>query len=526
LIFMTSVAFASYSLYQTNHQILDSILEPVFIDNAPYTASYDKSTLNKEEITLFPNGSFVENVRAQSDQKTQTPKTTTILRQIHAKSEHEATRHRNTNTRFRMATPNTLGESNHFGPGTPINPSRQDFTAKHAPIMLHLPDKTSPVRVRVLLFEHKQRYIDFRKDSTWAISDEVLNICMDGFERSQYFELLDYAIIPDDPNYFLKEEQNVVWVVDMRRFVVARNYSTVEQVARLANHTIHYQETKAIKPSLKVVFMDWRDKSSVFLCHREGTQQNVRQVTQQIVQGRKWDPKRQFPSSGMVLHHQLSHPCLSEFPTLQVPYTVRSDYAIAVEKKYAAYLPATKQNQSALTPADTLRPIDVAHFWSGQIQDRSANLRDAVTRTVLSLNDTIIHGNPIHVVGNVVSTTGSVGRTAYQKDYIQALLTTKVVVVAQRDEWEDHYRLFEAIIGGALVMTDPMLSLPDGYVDGGNILIYQSLDHMRDLIIHYLEHPEERLEIARKGWVLAMNRHRTFHWMEETFFGKALSTYL
>jgi spore maturation protein CgeB len=127
------------------------------------------------------------------------------------------------------------------------------------------------------------------------------------------------------------------------------------------------------------------------------------------------------------------------------------------------------------------------------------------------------------VVGNLVSSMGSVGRTSYQKDYIQALLTTKIVVVAQRDQWEDHYRFFEAIIGGALVMTDPMLTLPDGYVDGGNILIYQSLDHMRDLIIYYLEHPEERLEIARKGWELAMNRHQTFHWMEETFFGKALS---
>jgi spore maturation protein CgeB len=51
--------------------------------------------------------------------------------------------------------------------------------------------------------------------------------------------------------------------------------------------------------------------------------------------------------------------------------------------------------------------------------------------------------------------------------------------------------LFEAIVGGALVMTDPMLTLPDGYVNGSNIVIYHSLDQLRELILYYLEHPQE-----------------------------------
>mgnify|MGYP002173386837 CR=1 FL=1 len=97
------------------------------------------------------------------------------------------------------------------------------------------------------------------------------------------------------------------------------------------------------------------------------------------------------------------------------------------------------------------------------------------------------------------------------------------MVVAQRDAWEDHYRLFEGIVGGALVMTDPMLSLPDGYVDRENIVIYKSTDELRQLIVYYLEHTEERLDIARKGWNLAMSRHRTYHWMEELFFGQPLT---
>ena len=68
-----------------------------------------------------------------------------------------------------------------------------------------------------------------------------------------------------------------------------------------------------------------------------------------------------------------------------------------------------------------------------------------------------------------------------------------------------------------------MLSLPDGYVDRENIVVYHSLAELQSLILYYLEHSEERLEIAKKGWDLAMKRHRTYHWMEELFFGKAKS---
>jgi spore maturation protein CgeB len=117
------------------------------------------------------------------------------------------------------------------------------------------------------------------------------------------------------------------------------------------------------------------------------------------------------------------------------------------------------------------------------------------------------------------------GRTKVSKNYLEALLTTKIVVVAQRDMWEDHYRLFEAISCGALVMTDPMLSLPDELVDGENIIVYHSLDHLRKLVHYYLDpaRNDERLQIAHAGWKLAISRHRTYHWMEELFFGQRIS---
>ena len=129
----------------------------------------------------------------------------------------------------------------------------------------------------------------------------------------------------------------------------------------------------------------------------------------------------------------------------------------------------------------------------------------------------------VNAIGDFVSSVGKYGRTSKQNTYIDTLLQTKIVVVAQRDSWEDHYRLFESIVGGALVMTDPMISLPEHYVNGTNIIVYNSLENLRSLILYYLEHDQERIEIARNGWELALNYHRSYHWMERLFFGRKLT---
>ena len=58
------------------------------------------------------------------------------------------------------------------------------------------------------------------------------------------------------------------------------------------------------------------------------------------------------------------------------------------------------------------------------------------------------------------------GRNKAQELYVATMLQYKIVVVCQRDLWEGHYRLMEALAGGAMVMTDPMHPLPFRIEDG------------------------------------------------------------
>ena len=85
--------------------------------------------------------------------------------------------------------------------------------------------------------------------------------------------------------------------------------------------------------------------------------------------------------------------------------------------------------------------------------------------------------------------------------------------------WEDHYRLFEALCSGALVMTDRMLSLPEGLQDGVSLVEFSSIDELKAKVLHYLRNSNERIAIATRGKRIAMERHRSWHRMEEVVFG-------
>jgi hypothetical protein len=418
------------------------------------------------------------------------------------------------------------------------------FLQTNDPIIKQLTRTGEPpvTKVRIILFDHKSRSVRFREGPTWAVGDEVLNICMDGFERSPYFEIVGTSLIPDfnvDPSFVLEEDEDVVWVVDMRRIVLMQSYSIHRQLVILANNTIHDQKEKvesrkvARRPRLTVVLMDFRDRFSAnTLCTKAvrelislvGDNGSVRNVVQPVVRGRKWSDQRNFTIPGHVWDCRRDNECFGS-NTLHVPYTVRSDYAEAVMESFPQYQttssPAITAEQNA---ADSVRQIDVAHFWPHERDKPSeahAKLRDAVTDLIKEMGER----KTLNVIVDLVSAAAKQGRSQVSHKYVEALMTTKVVVVAQRDNWEDHYRLFEAIVGGALVMTDTMLSLPEGLVHKESIVVYNSLAELRELLSYYLDprNEAERLSIARAGWKVAISRHRTYHWMERIFFGRIIT---
>lgn len=407
--------------------------------------------------------------------------------------------------------------------------------AQQAPILATVPSRQHPIHVRVLAFQHIGRQIVFRSSPYRLLGDEMLNIVVDGLNRSLYWNV-SYTEVPDyhvAPDFVMQEATDSVWLVDLRPMlnVAKHGYSLHQQLLTAVNATIGYQRQRvdqdptSTPPRLQVVIMDWRDEPKpaqhcndivALLSHLLGPG-HLRLAVRAVVNGRHWQTNFVEPGQFTVLDDSGRRRCYSSQPILPLSYTVRSEHVIGIEEEYQQYLPTDR----AGLPPDTVRPMHVAHFWGGHrgSNPRFSRLRTTVTELVADLGRTANYT----VQAGAVSEGGPQGRTGLSLEYLRALLQSKIVVVAQRDNWEDHYRLFEAMVGGALVLTDPMLTLPEYLVDRVHLVIYHSLDELKELICYYLEHDTERLAIAHQGYQVALRHHRTFHLMERLFFGRQLT---
>ena len=90
---------------------------------------------------------------------------------------------------------------------------------------------------------------------------------------------------------------------------------------------------------------------------------------------------------------------------------------------------------------------------------------------------------------------GEEGRKNVQKEYVDVLSKSKIVVHCSPDGWEGDYRTMEAISSGALVLTNKLKNPYPWFEDKKNIIYYNSISHMFRLINYYLSNEEKAREI-------------------------------
>lgn len=214
-----------------------------------------------------------------------------------------------------------------------------------------------------------------------------------------------------------------------------------------------------------------------------------------------------------------------------IPYGVRSDIVLLIQsnicEKYNLTLPPT--TKTPYNPVYLQRDGGVRHFFYAKRKQCRGECIGTATRGLVSLglreltselySETVALGRtePLFSIRLGVAGEHNVaGRRFPQTAYVQDMLSHKIVVVAQRDNHEDMYRLMEAFASGALVLSDPMMFPPKYLVDGEHYVVYTSKEDLKRKVRFYIEEcPAERLRIAEKGWKLAMQRYRSFHLMEQ-----------
>jgi len=274
----------------------------------------------------------------------------------------------------------------------------------------------------------------------------------------------------------------------------------------------------------KYLFRSSNDNEKNIVSYAQTNDMNrIRLAKRNIVQNRYYDRATNEIHVGEVSPNQWDDtPSEYDRPILHNPFPLRESFVKSIYNITRGKPVVNK---------DSERDIDVGHFWkSGDYSHYSFYRRD-IGKVVKTLHGSTMDGkngtrmsNGVGIVYNEGEVKGMMTGQV-QFEYIEQILECKIVVIAQRDEWEDHYRLMESLASGALVMTDSMVVLPEGLVDKVNIVVYDSPNMLKELIRYYLkpEHKNKRKKIASRGYNLVMGRHRDWHRLETLLFGRPLT---
>lgn len=107
----------------------------------------------------------------------------------------------------------------------------------------------------------------------------------------------------------------------------------------------------------------------------------------------------------------------------------------------------------------------------------------------------------VHV--GTVGDAGARGRTRPGGGYVSKLASCKIVVTSNPPWWEGDSRLGEALVSGALVLSDRMVDPPPKLIPGENALVYDNVTDMLAQVQSALEHPAESARIAARGFEAA-----------------------
>jgi hypothetical protein len=371
----------------------------------------------------------------------------------------------------------------------------QSYNASMYPVLdpsVYKPSKVSPLQVH------------FLADITHSIEPQT-KFLLDGLERSSYIQVVAITYykrtIKTVQINKLKTDQPLVWVIDWGSL----------------NRDCHVLE-RALEGMPKIpdhlVLIDYSGSSRQTTCPRltkKIPKERIRLVKRNIVQNRHFDEKKKWVQPGELVANQGR--LISGGPVLQAPFVVRERFVEAMQ---------------ALTSDLTteIRSTDLAFFWEVGANSHYGFLRREVSLIVKRLNKNLIGNHTIKAhVGVLGSNDDGMEDGNIQESYVKQLLSTKIVVVAQRDDWENQYQLMESLASGALVLTDSMLTLPPGLKNRTNLFVYDSHKNLKRLIRKYLDprNDKKRLAIAKEGRKVAMTSHRAWHRVEKILFGTRLT---
>ena len=323
----------------------------------------------------------------------------------------------------------------------------------------------------------------------------VAKFLLDGLDRSPYTNVVEVTFLNPDMQRVAVAKRTVnplVWMVDWGSML--RDCHRLQRVL----------EKLKRQPQDYVVLADFSASLRQSRCdHLFPDDPKVRLVKRSIVENRHYDAAK-----GVIHQGHIAPNSGSGSPGGLVQTT-----SLVVRERFVAAMLNITENKS---PLKVSRDIDICFLWRPGANAHYGFWRRDVSRYLKKFGAASKYTTLVDVIADDYN---GMNAGNLQLHYIKTLLRCKIVVVAQRDEWADHYRLYESLASGALVFTDPMLAPPPGLKNKTNIVVYDDLKSLGESIHYFLEHKDRRRSVAKRGMELALGRYRSWHRVEELLFG-------
>ena len=107
------------------------------------------------------------------------------------------------------------------------------------------------------------------------------------------------------------------------------------------------------------------------------------------------------------------------------------------------------------------------------------------------------------------------GQALWNEELVKAYNASKIILNVHSPQPVPIMRDFEVTGCGGFLLTDRARNMDTLFKPGKEIVLYSSIEELKDLVEFYLSHPEEREKIARKGQKRAYQDHTYARRLEE-----------
>jgi hypothetical protein len=201
------------------------------------------------------------------------------------------------------------------------------------------------------------------------------------------------------------------------------------------------------------------------------------------------------------------------------PYCVRKDIVEALKKE------RIKDRDIDVSCFFPPKDVDLDLYMQREVVERGWNFRTSLGRNLGFAGMRVLVATTLqqsrdwmHVGLNMhVGKTGEgqrAGRTSPEKQYVNLMARSKIIVSATPDGWEGDYRLMEALSSGAMVLHNRMIQPPVGLVDGVHWVIYDDHMDMLDKVHFYSHNQSLARQIGNTGKKFVMQNHMPHHRVE------------